>query len=255
MKLKYPAEAFALGIILFSAGMKEAFAAGILVILTATFAEFLRNLLINAVPEWSLRLCVFIASGALCASAFLTGFAALGITLSTGTWVMCAVVGLLCARHALSGSVETMYGDLFFEGAVAWGFWVLLAIAREFMGSGMIFGNTVFQASFQSKTFLESTFAFLTAGLVLAFTNGVLKKNCKGLNSLLVFIPAAILVRPFSMDSFGEAIGIAWTILVPVVLFLSVKKTLQFSRTGKAYRGLPTEMLAAGFIYMILSIY
>ena len=55
MKLKYPAEAFALGIILFSAGMKEAFAAGILVILTATFAEFLRNLLINAVPEWSLR--------------------------------------------------------------------------------------------------------------------------------------------------------------------------------------------------------
>lgn len=255
MKLKYPAEAFALGIILFSAGMKEAFAAGILVILTATFAEFLRNLLINAVPEWSLRLCVFIASGALCASAFLTGFAALGITLSTGTWVMCAVVGLLCARHALSGSVETMYGDLFSEGAVAWGFWVLLAIAREFMGSGMIFGNTVFQASFQSKTFLESTFAFLTAGLVLAFTNGVLKKNCKGLNSLLVFIPAAILVRPFTMDSFGKVIGIAWTILVPVVLFLSVKKTLQFSRTGKAYRGLPVDMLAAGFIYMILSIY
>ena len=31
MKLRYPAEAFALGIILFSAGMKEAFAAGILV--------------------------------------------------------------------------------------------------------------------------------------------------------------------------------------------------------------------------------
>ena len=35
MKLRYPAEAFALGIILFSAGMKEAFAAGILVIFTA----------------------------------------------------------------------------------------------------------------------------------------------------------------------------------------------------------------------------
>ena len=146
-------------------------------ILTATFAEFLRNLLINAVPEWSLRLCVFIASGALCASVFLTGFAALGITLPNGTWVMCAVIGLLCARHVLSGSVETMYGDLFFEGAVAWGFWILLAIAREFMGSGMIFGNTVLQTSFQSKIFLDSTFAFLTAGLVLAFTNGILKKE------------------------------------------------------------------------------
>ena len=28
MKIKYPAEAFALGMVLFSAGMKEAFAAG-----------------------------------------------------------------------------------------------------------------------------------------------------------------------------------------------------------------------------------
>ena len=45
MKLRYPAEAFALGIILFSAGMKEAFAAGILVIFTSVFAELLKNLL------------------------------------------------------------------------------------------------------------------------------------------------------------------------------------------------------------------
>ena len=45
MKQKYPAEAFALGIVLFSAGMREAFAAGILVILTVVFAEFLKNLL------------------------------------------------------------------------------------------------------------------------------------------------------------------------------------------------------------------
>ena len=58
MKLRYPAEAFALGIILFSAGMKEAFAAGILVILTAVFAEFLKDLLENAVPTWSLTLCL-----------------------------------------------------------------------------------------------------------------------------------------------------------------------------------------------------
>ena len=75
MKLRYPAEAFALGIILFSAGMKEAFAAGILVILTAVFAEFLKDLLENAVPTWSLTLCVLIASGVFCASACQIGFA------------------------------------------------------------------------------------------------------------------------------------------------------------------------------------
>ena len=103
MKLRYPAEAFALGIILFSAGMKEAFAAGILVILTAVFAEFLKDLLENAVPAWSLTLCVLIASGVFCASACQIGFAYLGLPLSVGTWLMSLIVGLLCARHALSG--------------------------------------------------------------------------------------------------------------------------------------------------------
>uniref|UniRef100_UPI000AD092A9 hypothetical protein n=1 Tax=Mediterraneibacter glycyrrhizinilyticus TaxID=342942 RepID=UPI000AD092A9 len=176
MKLRYPAGAFALGIILFSAGMKEAFAAGILVILTAVFAEFLKDLLENAVPAWSLTLCVLIASGVFCASACQISFAYLGLPLSVGTWLMSLIVGLLCARHTLSGNVENEYGELFFESAVAWGFWILLAIIREFMGRGMIFGNPVFQNPVQSKIFLESTFAFLTAGLVLAFTNGFLKK-------------------------------------------------------------------------------
>ena len=242
MKLRYPAEAFALGIILFSAGMKEAFAAGILVILTAVFAEFLKDLLENAVPTWSLTLCVLIASGVFCASACQIGFAYLGLSLSVGTWLMSLIVGLLCARHALSGNIENEYGELFFESAVAWGFWILLAIIREFMGSGTIFGNPVFQNPIQSKIFLESTFAFLTAGLVLAFTNGFLKKNCRGFNSLLVV-------------GFAEYLGIAWTIIVPILLFLSVKQTLKFSQPGKAYRGLPTDLIAAGFIYMILSIY
>lgn len=50
MKIKYPAEAFALGMVLFSAGMKEAFAAGILVILAVVFAEVLKNLLESGFP-------------------------------------------------------------------------------------------------------------------------------------------------------------------------------------------------------------
>lgn len=255
MKRNYPAEAFALGIILFSTGMKEAFTAGILVILSVTFAEFLRNLLLTSVPGRSLRLCVFIAAASLSASVFLFGFAALGSTLSAPAWIMCAVIGLLCAKHVLSGPVDSMYSDLLFESAVAWGFWIFLAIIREFMGNGMIFGNSIIQTSFQSKAFLGSTFSFLAAGLTLAFTNGILKTDCKGLHSLFVFLPAAVFVRPFTLERFGGIVSIAWTILVPSVLFLSIKKTLQFSRTGKAYRGLPADMLAAGFIYMILSIY
>lgn len=255
MKLRYPAEAFALGIILFSAGMKEAFAAGILVIFTSVFAELLKNLLEKAIPAWSLKLCVYIASGSVCASAFLTGFAALGTTLTTELWILVFIVGLLCGRNALSGNTESEYGELLLESAAAWGLWILFAMIREFTGSGSIFGNTILTATFQSKAFLSIAFAFMTAGFVTAAVNGLLKKDCKKQNSLLPVIPAMVVFHPFTVESFAGIPGLLWVILVPVILFLSVKHTLRFSRTGKYFRGLPVEMLAAGFIYMILSIY
>ena len=129
MKQKYPAEAFALGIVLFSAGMREAFAAGILVILTVVFAEFLKNLLEKcSLPDWSFRLCVYIAAGAVGASAFLLGFAGLGILLDRGQWLMAFVVGLLCAHQALRGCVEADYGALLWESAIVWGFVVLFLL-------------------------------------------------------------------------------------------------------------------------------
>lgn len=255
MKLRYPAEAFAFGMVLFSAGMKESFAAGILVILAVVFAEFLKNLLESFVPEWSLKACIFIATGSVCASAFLLGFAALGMTVGTGAWIMTFILGLLAAKHVLGADLQAEYGELFWESGIAWGFWVLLGTAREFFGAGTVFGNLILKADFQSKIFLEVMFGFLTAGLVLAFTNGILKKKCTNTNSLLLVIPLAVFMRPFAMESFGELAGMIWTIAVPVILFMSVKKTLKFAGTGNAFRGLPAEMLAMGFIYMILSIY
>ncbi len=261
MKLKYPAEAFALGIILFSAGMKEAFAAGILMILTAVFAEFLKDLLENRVPEWSLRLCVYIASASVCSSVFLTGFAALGIQLESGVWLLTFAAGLLCAHQALrsvgAGKEEeaASYGELLWESAVSWGFWIILAIVREFAGSGQIFGNTIWKAGFQSKAFLDVYFAFIAAGLVLAFTNGVLKKECRRENSFLAVIPAMLVFKPFTTSLLPEALEVLWCMAVPVLLFFSVKQTLRFSRVSRAYRGLPVDLLAAGLIYMVLSIY
>lgn len=255
MKLKYPAEAFALGIVLFSVGMREAFAAGILVILSVVFAEFLKNILEKFLPGWSLKICVCIAAGALCSSAFLVGFAALETLLDTGTWLAAFLIGVLTAYQVLYGEIDAQYGELLLESAAAWGIWILLAIFREFAGSGAIFGNTIMTAGFPSKAFQETAFAFLTAGLTLALTNGIFKKECRSKLSLFIFVPAVLLFRPFALRIFGEAAGLIWTILVPIVMFLSVKITLRFSRISRSYRGLPADMLAAGFIYMILSIY
>ena len=154
MKLKYPAEAFAFGIVLFSAGMKEAFAAGILVILATVFAEALRNLLKDWVPEWSLYLCVCIGTVAVCASVFLLGFTALGIPVdNTGMWIMTCILGLFIVKHVLTGAIDGEYGELFWETAIAWGFWILLAVAREFFGAGTIFETAFVRQNFSLRFF------------------------------------------------------------------------------------------------------
>ena len=256
MKLKYPAEAFALGIVLFSRNMEEAFAAGILVILAVVFAEFLKNLLEGAVTVWSLRLCVVIGTGAIAAGAFLLGFSALGIRVDTGTWIMTAVIGLLAGKAALLGELEGDYGSIFYESGILWGFWILLGIVREFLSQGEIFGNLLLEkAPFFSQSFQSTAFGFLAAGLALAFTNGILKKRSSGTQSLLLVVPAVIFSRPFEMVTFGGVIAFIWTVGVSVLLFLSVARMIRFSSAGPRFRGLPLEMLSMSFIYLILSIY
>lgn len=255
MKIKYPAEAFALALVIFSAGMKASFLAGILVILAVVFAEFLKNLLEPIVPDWSVKACVFIGTASLSAGAFTFGFSTLSIPVEIETWLLAFFIGLFAAKHVLTVDLEADYGELLWESGIVWGCWMLLGTIREFMGVGKIFGYYMGQATMQSKTFQEVFFGFLTAGLVLAFTNGILKRKTTVTNSILVVLPVVTLARPFSMSSFGEVGSIIWTMIVPVILFISVKKTLKFARTGQAFRGLPVEMLSMGFIYMILSIY
>lgn len=255
MRVKYPVEAFALAIVIFSAGMKASFVAGSIVILAVVFAEFLKNLLEDLVPDWSLKACVCLGTASISAAALDLGFAALLIPVITETWVLAFLIGLFAAKHVLTVNLQAEYGELLWESGIVWGCWVLLGTVREFMGTGKVFGYYLADFTMQSKTFTEVFFGFLTAGLVLAFTNGILKKKSTETHSLLVVLPIVMLARPFTAESFAGVAGIIWTMIVPVILFISVKKTLRFSRTGSAFRGIPVEMLSMGFIYMILSIY
>lgn len=239
MRVKYPVEAFALAIVIFSAGMKVSFVAGCLVILAVVFAEFLKNLLEDFLPDWSLKSCVAVATAAISAGAFQVGFAALAIPVIAETWLLAFFIGLFAAKHVLTSRLEADYGELFWECAIVWGCWIVLGTIRELFGAGKIFGYELVQFTMQSKTFMEVFFGFLTAGLVLAFTNGILKKKSTKTNSLLVVLPIVILARPFTTELFGTIGGIIWTMVIPVLLFFSVKRTLRFSRTGPAFRGIP----------------
>ena len=127
--------------------------------------------------------------------------------------------------------------------------------SREFCAGGSIFGNTIFEASFQSKSFLETTFAFLTAGLVLAFTNGVAEKEKQkyaqpSFSYFNGYICKTICNRKFWRDYWNDLDDCRSGCNVSLC-----KEDIKICQNGFAYRGLPCEMLAMGFIYMILSIY
>lgn len=141
-------------------------------------------------------MCLHRNRSCVAASVFLLGFTTLGIPVdNTGMWIMTCILGLFVVKHVLTGDIDGEYGELFWECAIAWGFWVLLAVAREFFGAGTIFGNSIYQGEFQSKIFQDTMFGFLTAGMALAFTNGVLKKKSTNTHSLLVVLPLAVFMQ------------------------------------------------------------
>ena len=255
MKLRYPAEAFALGIILFSGDMEAAFVSGTLVLLAVVFAQVLKDFLKDALPGWSLWPCVAVAAAAVCTSAFELAFWQLGLERDSFFWFSTAVIGLLAAKHVLMNELEADYGSLCYESALVWGFWILFAIGREFFATGGICGWPLMELEYRAASLQEPMFGFLAAGMTLAFVNGILKKNQITAESFWVVLPAILVTRPFTPARFGEAGGAVFAIAACLIMFLSVRKTLVFSRPGKAYRKMPVELISMGFIYMVLSVY
>ena len=165
------------------------------------------------------------------------------------------LIGLLAAKHVLMNELEADYGSLCYESALVWGFWILFAIGREFFATGGICGWPLMELEYKAASLQEPMFGFLAAGMALAFVNGILKKNQITAESFWVILPAILVTRPFTPARFGEAGGAVFAIAACLIMFFSVRKTLVFSRPGKAYRKMPVELISMGFIYMVLSVY
>lgn len=258
-KAKFPIEAAALGMILFSKNMLESLVVGILIIFSAQFADVLRKLLKNNVPEWSESISVLLLTGSVCASAFEWAYAMLGWERDVRLWLIHLVLGLLCARHVLWKGTEEERMVLL-QSAGLWGLWIVFGIVREFCSFGTVAGMTAAQFSFQSPQFQHVMFGFLTAGFVLAFTNGIFKTRQQkqsetDTDALYVMLPTVCFVQPIVFSFTGEWLGIVLSVAVTLLFFYSIQKKIAFSRPGKAYRGLPIELMSMGFLYMILNVY
>lgn len=255
MKIKFPVEAFALAMVVFSRNMKEAFVTGILLLAVTVLCELFYENIKNQVSEWSKWASVLILGGAVSYGAFRLAFYTLGMDLSINTWLVHVLLGVLAGRHVVMQDLDGDYDGLVFESAIAYGCLILLGICREFLGTGAVFGYPLVDALFVSKKFQDVMFGLLGAGIGIAVADRLLKKSIRKMESLWVMIPVAVLYRPFVVDSAPEAVSILLGILVPLLFFLSVRKKLTFSMVGKAYRKLPIELMSMGIIYMILNMF
>ena len=258
-RAEFPAGAFGLGIVLFSADMREAFVSGILVILVAVAVSAAGGLLWDIrdrLPGWSLRGMLWIGAGAFSACSFELGFYILGIQRSGVLFVMQGVIGALAAEETyfnLKNSGE--FDNLLWECTIVWALWIISGILREFLSTGTVFGYGGADFAFRSGSFQKSMFAFLAAGVVLGLACMILGKTCRGFDILLVVLPAVLYTRPLLFESLGQIPGILAASAVTLGFFLSVRKQQQNTTRKAALDGLPAEFICMGIIYMILSGY
>ncbi|MDC7290106.1 hypothetical protein NXH76_20125 [Blautia schinkii] len=258
-RAEFPAGAFGLGIVLFSADMREAFVSGILVILVAAAVSAVGELvwdIRDTLPGWSLRGMLWIGAGAFSACSFELGFYILGMQRSAVLFVMQGVIGVLAAEEIYFNLRNRgAFDNLLWECAIVWALWIIFGILREFLSTGTVFGYCGVDFAFRSGSFQKPMFAFLAAGVVLGLACMILGKTCRGISTLIVVLPAIFYTRPFLFETLGEVFGALAAGVVTLGFFLSVRKQQQDTTRKAALDGIPAELICMGIIYMILSVY
>lgn len=257
MKVRYPMEAFALAMVIFSQNMRDALITGILILLITTLGLVLDRLIGRTLPKWSRYTCALILMVSLTYSLFqvvLKGV--LGYEIESTTAVFHVFLGFLIAKQIIQSDPDTDYNRLLLEGAGAFAALLLISIIREFMSKGAIYGFEIAEFKNFSNGFSQAVMGFILAGIGLAILNGIFYKGEEGgLNteSLFVIAPIVLLVQPFTIDGVSTWISMVITIVIVLALVYSIRKHLVFSRISKGIKQMPVELLSTGLVYMILA--
>ena len=258
MKAKYPIEAFALAMVVFSQNMRNALVTGILILLIATLGLVLDHIFGDMIPRWSRVSCSIILMTAVTYSLFqVVLLAVLGFEIQQSDAIFHIFLGILIAKHIIDMDGERDYNRLLLEGAGAYAVLLVISIIREFMAGGAVFGYKIAEFSLRSGSFSNVIMGFILAGIGLAVLNGIFRSgtNTGAVDGFLVVFPVVLEIQPFIIDSIGEAASVAITAAIALVLFYSVKRYLIFSKLGKGIKNLPVDLVLMGFIYMILSMF
>lgn len=253
-KLRYPIEVFALAAVLFSSGMKEAMIVGIGLIFGDILQYVLGEFFEKQYTQTIRAIGVAVTGGVIYLMCILTG-----MTPELKQVIEMVVICLLLVKHqdtmtSVNKKNEIDYNGILLADTCAYGFYVLLAIVREYLTNAAIFGFEMPEVSVVSASFGKPMFALIGAGIMIALINLVLRSNATPDAALWVAIPAIILEVPFVWNQGPEWLGMMIGILVVGVIYLTLRKKLIFSETEKHIEGVSVELVMLGIIYMIFSI-
>ena len=256
MKIKYPIEAFALAMIVFSKNMQEALVSGIIIFIVTLLGVVLNKTLGAQLPNWSRRLCNIIFIMSLTYSLFqviMIGF--FNHASDSSTIFIHLIIGAFIVKHVLEVEGYEDIGRLSIEGISAYAALGLIGFIREFASVGSILGFSIVDLTFMTTSFQNIVFGFMFAGIALAILNYIFGNKSDKLSSFFVIIPPILVNRPFLIDNINESISILITIIITIVILISVKQYITFSRVSKEWKRLPIDLISASIIYLILRVF
>ena len=241
MKVRYSLEAFALAFVLYTTGLETALIAAAIIAAATILGDVLAGLAGKTV-------------GAV--AAVVAAFAALYFSLSyTGLgagdysdYVGAALVVVLIGKHVMDGVESASTGEILKQNYTALLVMAVVAVVREVLGSGAVFGYEVGSFGLISGSYLSTYFGLIFGGLGIAAVNAIIGKETK-CESLWVAVPVAVMSAVA-----GASVSAVVAAVIAVVLLISVRGKLTFSCTGKYFACLPVEMISLGFLTMMLTV-
>ena len=153
MKARYPIEAFALAMVVFSQNMRNALITGILILFITTLGLVIDRIFGDKIPKWSKISCNIILMVALTYSIFqVVLLAILGFETQNTDYILHVFLGLLIAKYIIDVEGDRIT-TVFSEGAGAYAVLLIISVIREFMSAGAVFGFKIAELSFKSNGF------------------------------------------------------------------------------------------------------
>ncbi len=251
-KMKYPMEAFALAMVLFSSGMKGAMLIGVTLIFGDVLLGILQDLCGNKA-----RYAVSAAGAAVTCAALVLMVRSAGIETDTRTILGFAALGILLGKHGadrMKEETENNYGEMLSADACAWLVYVLIAAAREYLAGASVFEYELTKTAVCSAAFGKPMFALIFAGIGTGIVNRILKAESAEHAALWVCLPVLLFETPFVWNFVSEPAGICVGILMTGILYLTFRSRLAFSDTKPHLEGIPAESVLLGMIYMVVTL-